>query len=153
MGILINRKDQISKHFHGDEFACPCCGVSMVDEDLLSALEAIHFLLDKPLHILSGYRCEAHNKEIGGEKNSQHCLGKAVDVRLPAGMFLKEFYNVANKLQRFGGIGVYPAGAGQVRGFLHLDVREKVAKWSRINGKYLPVQDGLDFASFDLGKH
>lgn len=140
---LINRKEQISKHFHGEEFMCPCCEVVSIDEHLVEILESLHDLVNAPLHILSGYRCEKHNKEIGGEENSQHCLGKAVDVKLPFGMNLRDFYKVAQELDRFGGIGIYPAGAGQVNNFLHLDVREGRARWSRLFGKYRTAQEGL----------
>ncbi len=150
---MITAKDQISKHFHGDEFACPCCGVVKIDEDLLEALEGIHDILDTPLHVLSGYRCEKHNKEVGGEKNSQHCLGKAADIRVTPEITLQFFYKTANELQRFGGIGVYPAGAGQLRGFLHLDVRSGLHRWSRLNGKYLSIKEGLDFLASTDGRH
>jgi uncharacterized protein YcbK (DUF882 family) len=47
-----------------------------------------------PLTINSGYRCEEHNKAIGGEPNSAHTRGLAADILLPASplryKFLKE---------------------------------------------------------------
>lgn len=150
---MINSKEQISKHFHGDEFACPCCGVVQIDEELLSALESIHLILDCPVHILSGYRCEEHNKAVGGEPYSQHCLGKAADVRILSEISLRTFYKTADELKRFGGIGLYPAGAGQIRGFLHLDVRKKTVRWSRLFGEYLSLKEGLDFIASSDGKH
>lgn len=33
-----------------------------------------------PVHILSGYRCEALNKMVGGADNSQHTKGEAADI-------------------------------------------------------------------------
>ena len=33
-----------------------------------------------PIYISSGYRSAALNKKIGGAKNSQHCLGQAIDI-------------------------------------------------------------------------
>jgi hypothetical protein len=33
-----------------------------------------------PFHINSGYRCEKHNKEVGGKKFSSHLRGKAGDI-------------------------------------------------------------------------
>ena len=33
-----------------------------------------------PVRINSGYRTPAHNKQIGGATNSQHCKGEAVDM-------------------------------------------------------------------------
>ncbi len=150
---MITAKDQISKHFHGDEFACPCCNVVKVDELLLEGLESLHTLLDVSIHILSGYRCESHNRYIGGEENSQHCLGKAADIRVLSSVPLQFIYKTAHDLQRFGGIGIYPAGAGQLRGFLHVDVRKNSARWSRINGVYLSVNEGLNYLTSNDGRH
>lgn len=42
-------------------------------------LEAVRALLGAPLHVSSGYRCPALNKLVGGQANSQHCRGEAVD--------------------------------------------------------------------------
>jgi hypothetical protein len=33
-----------------------------------------------PIHISSGYRCEALNKAIGGASSSQHSKGEAIDI-------------------------------------------------------------------------
>jgi uncharacterized protein YcbK (DUF882 family) len=35
-------------------------------------LEEIRTHFDRPIHILSGYRCPAHNKAVGGAPDSQH---------------------------------------------------------------------------------
>jgi len=142
---MISSKDQISDHFHGDEFACPCCGVIQVNEFLLEGLEALREKIGEPIKILSGYRCEKHNEETGGEKNSFHCQGKAADVLLPGGFTLGGFYIVVDSMPYFGGIGVYPASAGQKSNFVHLDVRTTHARWSRINGHYFGVRQGLDY--------
>jgi hypothetical protein len=37
----------------------------------------------KPINITSGYRSPKLNSAIGGAKNSQHCLGQAVDFTVP----------------------------------------------------------------------
>lgn len=42
-------------------------------------LEAVRALLGAPLHVSSGYRSPALNKIVGGQPNSQHCKGEAVD--------------------------------------------------------------------------
>jgi hypothetical protein len=44
-----------------------------------AGLEAVRVLLGVPLHISSGYRSPALNKQVGGQANSQHCKGEAVD--------------------------------------------------------------------------
>ena len=42
-------------------------------------LEAVRALLGAPLHVSSGYRSPALNKLVGGQANSQHTKGEAVD--------------------------------------------------------------------------
>lgn len=37
-----------------------------------------------PVNILSGYRCVALNKMVGGADNSQHTKGEAADIYLPS---------------------------------------------------------------------
>ena len=36
----------------------------------------------KPIYVNSGYRCEKHNKAVGGVPRSQHMLGQAADISL-----------------------------------------------------------------------
>ena len=55
-------------------------------------LEPIRKGLARPIHISSGYRCEALNKAIGGAKNSQHIEGKAADISAQ-GMTTQELYD------------------------------------------------------------
>lgn len=35
----------------------------------------------KPIYINSGYRCDLHNRSIGGNEDSRHKLGLALDLR------------------------------------------------------------------------
>ena len=46
---------------------------------LCSRMEAVRFLLGKPIRISSGYRCYDLNKAIGGSKSSAHLRGLACD--------------------------------------------------------------------------
>lgn len=142
--MLITSKEQISKHFHGDEFACPCCGVIKIDLHLIDALEILRESINCPLRILSGYRCDKHNRAVGGELNSQHTLGRAADVLSPA-RSLEDFYKYCCSVIGFNGIGVYPSDGFQHSSFLHLDVRDTYARWARVHGKYVDVQEGLDY--------
>jgi uncharacterized protein YcbK (DUF882 family) len=134
---------KLSAHFTREELACPCCDVCNVDAKLLIALEELRALVGKPLSINSGYRCEKQNKKDGGGQSSQHLLGRAVDVSCPQYMSLKEFYEAALKVKAFNGIGAYPAGRGQRTNFLHLDIRPAKARWSRIDGKYLAIEEAF----------
>lgn len=51
-------------------------------EDLLVKLEAAREIAGIPFYINSGYRCEAHNRAVGGKQHSAHTKGYAVDVRV-----------------------------------------------------------------------
>lgn len=107
-------KIKISFHFNLSEFECPCCGRVKVDEMLLYKLEALRILWGMPLRVTSGYRCEKHNKEVGGVDNSLHMEGKAVDVAVEEkeqGRFLT--------LAKLVGLRVIPYPK---RGFVHLDI-------------------------------
>lgn len=55
-------------------------------------LEPLRHKLGKPIHINSGYRGEELNKEIGGVKPSQHCLGEASDISV-SGMSAQELFD------------------------------------------------------------
>jgi hypothetical protein len=50
---------------------------------LALGLEQIRALLGAPMHIDSGYRCEALNKAVGGVANSAHLSGYAADFVCP----------------------------------------------------------------------
>lgn len=46
-------------------------------------LEAVRLRLGQPITVSSGYRCPALNKAVGGQPNSQHLTGQAVDFICP----------------------------------------------------------------------
>jgi hypothetical protein len=50
---------------------------------LAEGLELVRALLAQPMHINSGFRCEALNKVIGGVSNSAHQTGYAADFVCP----------------------------------------------------------------------
>lgn len=137
--------EMISKHFSKQELQCPCCGVAAVQAKLLIALEELRSLVGGPIYINSGYRCPARNKAEGGAQSSEHVQGAAADVACPKGMTLKSFYELIQKVPAFknGGIGLYPAGRGQNTDFAHVDVRSKPARWSRIDGQYLAIEQAF----------
>ena len=74
------------KYFKESEFACRCCGQlppserenirALVDNVLDPARQAF----GGPVYVNSGFRCEKHNAEVGGVKNSQHLSGEAADI-------------------------------------------------------------------------
>ena len=121
---------KISENFDSSEFKCKCCGElpkGGMNHKLIDLLQTIRENIGASITIMSGYRCEAHNKKVGGVKNSQHCLGTAADIRV-AGMdaddvqhFLVKHFN-----NQIGGIGCYDT-------FTHVDVRNGHARWDESN--------------------
>ena len=74
------------KWFKEKEFACKCCGQlpplarENVKALVSEVLDPVREKLGMPIVVNSGYRCEKHNKAVGGVKNSQHLVGQAADV-------------------------------------------------------------------------
>ena len=63
--------DQLSKNFHRMEFACRCgCGLDTADYLLVIILQDVRNHFEKPVHVLSGSRCQAHNQTVGGVDDS-----------------------------------------------------------------------------------
>lgn len=94
---------------------------------LAEAFEDLRRLLGgAPLLVLSAYRTPAHNRKIGGARNSQHLEGRALDLRSADGRVnLHEIAHFARTIAAVRGIGVY-------RTFVHIDVRPQptLVAWS-----------------------
>lgn len=76
--------DKLSKNFRREEFECRCgCGHDNVSPVLVDLLQEIRDLLDRPIVVHSGCRCEVHNKVVGGVSNSAHITGEAADIYVP----------------------------------------------------------------------
>jgi zinc D-Ala-D-Ala carboxypeptidase len=113
------KRGALSLHFNAQEFACPHCGVAVVDPRLVTLLEAIRAVLRGPVRVLSGYRCPVHNHDVGGAADSQHMYGTAADI--PPGLVSPA------SAHRLGAIGVGRKGTSAV----HVDVRSgPSADWS-----------------------
>lgn len=111
------------KYFKKSEFKCKCCGVSIVDVELGDVLDDVREYFNAPVTITSGYRCEKHNKAVGGAKNSQHMQGIASDIKV-SGKAPSEVYKYLNdKYPDKYGIGLYG-------NWTHIDVREAKARWN-----------------------
>lgn len=126
----------LSAHFSRKELACRWCGRLQISERLIDALEDLRTKAGVPLVVHAGYRCPAHNLQVGGVPNSQHTLGQAADLHLP-GFALQAMYELAAQVPAFadGGIGAYDSN------FLHVDVRGHRARWARVRGKYVGIEE------------
>lgn len=127
----------LSKNFSRDEFECSCCHKCRVSLRLVSALQALRDRVKVPITITSAYRCMEYNRRVGGVKNSRHISGEAADIHIH-GMTEKEMYAHALQIPAFkdGGIGIYVG-----RKFIHVDVRDKKARWAEIDGKKVTYFD------------
>jgi len=122
---------QITKNFNLSEFQCKCgCEMpSKVFDNVLLLAEQLQVLrdaLNTPIHITNSYRCEPHNKEVGGAKNSQHLLGKAADIQIEH-LTSREISTtieifIDEGIMKQGGLATYPT-------FVHYDIRKKRARW------------------------
>ncbi len=125
----------LSPHFSRKELECRCCGRLVVNHTLLDGLEALRKLAGVPVIVHAGYRCPQHNQDVGGVPKSEHTRGLAADIRLP-GLSLQRMYELALEIPQFagGGIGAYDGD------FLHVDVRGHRARWARVHGEYVGIE-------------
>lgn len=68
------------RYFKTDEFNCPCCNKNEMDKEFLELLDNARGYADISFVVSSGYRCNLHNKEVGGSESSSHLKGLAVDL-------------------------------------------------------------------------
>ena len=95
---------QDTKNFKVREFACKHCGKNEIDQRVLNMAQELRDYLGVPITVNSGYRCEFHNREVGGVKGSKHTFGKAADLACSLGaakMFeaVKELHDKQGKLK------------------------------------------------------
>lgn len=83
--------------------------------DFMERLQALRTVLERPLTICSGYRCDAHNKRVGG--GPAHALGKAADIAC-SGETARLVIDTATD---FSGVGIQQRGDHATR-FIHLDM-------------------------------
>lgn len=105
---------KLSQHFHDYEFKCPCCDKITVAGTLVSKLQELRDIINKPIKVTSGYRCKRENKKVGGSTHSPHLLGEGADIQIKdissvsAAMMAKTIENIR--------LGIYPS-------HLHIDIR------------------------------
>ena len=113
--------------FTEKELACPCCGKCNMDEEFMSEAVEMREHSGFPWVITSAYRCEKHNKKVGGYPSSRHLAGEALDILAHSSqsfilLSLARRYNIL-------GLGISQKGDFNQR-FIHLDGRSKPAVWS-----------------------
>ena len=129
MAVKIYKKTdrtKLSTNFKASEFACKgkgCCSTVQIDEKLVTYLQMIRDRFGKTI-ITSGYRCQAHNKNVGGASGSRHTKGQAADFYIDG----VEPAEIAKYAESIGvkGIGLYGPEDGN---FVHIDTRSTKSFW------------------------
>lgn len=119
---------QISKNFQYKEFDCHgsgCCSTTVIDEKLVEYVQRIRDHFGKPVTITSPYRCEVHNRRVGGATRSYHMQGKAADI-VVQGVSSREVAKYAESIGILG-IGLYETSADGY--FTHIDTRTTKSFW------------------------
>ena len=90
-----------------------------------------HGLPETGIVVLSWARSFAHNRQVGGAKDSQHLYLLATDISvqeidrlMPWKGGRRDFDRLLEMVFRFGGVGLYPAGNR------HCDSRGHRARWT-----------------------
>ena len=125
-----NDSTQISPHFNVQEFRCKC-GQShgiLISEELIEKLEKLYAALNcSKIIVTSGYRCERHDKNVGGSGNGQYTLGNAADICC----YSQDGQPISSKVvcctaQDIGFTGIANITAAYI--YTHVDVRSG-SKW------------------------
>ena len=67
-------------YFTDDELKCSHCGEGSLRSLTRERFNKARYISGIPFIIGSAYRCEEHNEDIGGVKDSSHMIGKALDI-------------------------------------------------------------------------
>jgi hypothetical protein len=145
MEMMMNQKNElpntnliITKQFNFRDILCPCCGGLILFPIVLRHMELLDRLqhrCDHPLVILSGQRCEQHNRSIGAPHHSWH-RHFATDIAPNRYEFdspdhfdsiLDDLYREAHALG-FRGVGLLTSD-DPFTGHLHLDMRPVPQHW------------------------
>lgn len=128
---------KLTKNFTLEEFLCKCprCKGKLPSKKIIANITELALEIQKlrdtvntPITIISGVRCPAHNKEVGGVSNSVHMTGSAADIIIK-GYTASKMFEVASgikssqaksglkPMKQFRGVGYYPT-----QGFVHVDM-------------------------------
>lgn len=87
--LIISKYSNCMLHpnLHHDEIKCRCkreeCHYTLVSPALLQCWSELRSEMNSPINVTSGFRCQVHNKEVGGMDMSRHTMGMAVDLTHP----------------------------------------------------------------------
>ena len=129
---IISKFEEVRLAFglSNSEFACRCdfdaCRFTLVSPKLLEAYETFRQMVNKPLTITSGYRCQAHHfhnvykDDIEAVTASRHLTGEGIDISIKNLLTTYHFYTIIELAKNAGFTYVKHYENEQ---FIHCDVR------------------------------
>lgn len=153
---------QLSPHFNISEFRCKCGKEheTLNNPELIEKLEKLFTALNcSKIIVTSGYRCAAHDKNVGGSGTGQHTLGNAADICC----YGQDGQPISSKVvcckaQDIGFTGI--ANITAAYQYTHVDVRTN-GKWygDEVHGNSTVTDDfykyfgGEDMKGIDVSVH
>ena len=114
------KKEEMARCFRANGARCRECPLRQPAEKLPDGVEEnlqalVREVLDparaaygKPISVNSGYRCQVHNKTVGGVANSQHMKGEAADISAGSIQATREVGKIIEQLGKFDQLIYYP---------------------------------------------
>lgn len=153
MSYLVLEDFKLSENFWLSEFQCnnPKKNpkeILIANGDDISKLQKIRDYFDKPLTICVAYRDPIHNKNVGGDPNSNHTRGQAYDIKI--GKNDGSMPEVESSLMAyiawkcgFDGVGIYDT-------FTHVDSSKRLFNKSTL---YADIKTFDDLEKYILEKY
>lgn len=112
---------KLTKNFSSEELECNCGCKGLPNQATIEKLQALRDAVGFPLKVNSGFRCEEHNRKVGGVSTSQHVQGTAVDLSTEHinGYYKYKLLYEIFKSKYWTGVGIYDT-------FIHIDCRSAV---------------------------
>ncbi len=123
---------RLADYFRPEEFACPCCGLYLMDDELIMALDNLRGIFGQPIGIESGYRCPQYNLKLkGAAPNSYHMKGAAVDIKIGSlnGDKLMKLLRASQEDHTSNGVKRFN-GFGMGNNTFHIDIRTIPTAWT-----------------------
>jgi hypothetical protein len=98
--------------------------VARLEDLCFWVLQPLREMLDTPIIVSSGYRCEALNKAIGGSEASQHMNGMAADIEA-VGISNQNLFDAIQRELRFDQLILeYHQPEKPMSGWVHVSYRD-----------------------------
>ncbi len=157
-----NDTTQLSPHFNVKEFRCKCGKEheTLISDELIEKLEKLYATLNcSQIIVTSGYRCEQHDKNVGGNGRGQHTLGNAADICC----YGQDGQPISSKVVCCKAQDIEFRGIANITGayiYTHVDVRPN-GKWygDEVHGNNSVTDDfykyfgGEDMKGIDVSVH